>query len=277
MGRANFKWKKLFKGVFYLSCLILATPPSWGESLQFFLKDKRIKTLSLGQMARMTKTKDLELHYHLSQTSKSSPKHYRGLAMAPILKAVYGELLSGKKGAYSEIVLEASDGYQAYGSVDTLLTDGGHIAFKDLDVKSGWEPVGREMASPAPYFLVWEREGQTTANGYPWPWNLGKIRLVKFADRYPNVYPKGKQKNSPEYKGYQIFKSQCFRCHAINRQGGKIGPDLAAPKNIFEYRTDEFVRQFIIEPEKFRYSKMPAHQHLSKDEIDSLISYLKSR
>ena len=175
-------------------------------------------------MQAITRPKEVSLRYHFS----ASPiKRYRALEVAPLLKVAYGKFLQKK--THTEVVLEALDGYQSYSTLETLLSKGGYIAFKDLDVKSGWEPVGREKASPAPYFLIWNREGQTTENGYPWPWQLAKIRLVKFADRFPNVYPMGKGPNTPEYRGYRIFKSQCFRCHAIDRQGGKIGPGPGGP------------------------------------------------
>ena len=224
-------------------------------------------------MKNLSQTKDLTLSHHYSS---SSTKRYRGIRMAPLLKAVYGQsVLDGK--THTEAVLEAIDGYRSYATLRTLLSDGGYIAFEDLDIKgNGWEPVGREKSSPAPYFLVWESPEQSAANNYPWPWQLKRIRLVTFAERYPRVFPQGKAENSPEYQGYRVFKSQCFRCHAIDRQGGTIGPDLAAPRHILEYREEGYLRQFIRNPEAFRYSKMPAHKHLSDKQMDSLIAYLKS-
>ena len=237
------------------------------------MEDKPIRSVSLEEMKKLSYVRDITLSYHFSE---SPTKRYRGIELASLLKAVYG--WDGlEDDIHTEAVLEAIDGYQSYGTVETLLSKGGYIAFQDLDTKDGWEPVGRERASPAPYFLIWERPDQNTANGYPWPWQLKRIRLVTFARRFPRVFPHGKAENSPEYRGYLTFKSLCFRCHAIDRQGGTIGPDLAAPKHILEYRTEAFVRQFIKRPESFRYSKMPPHEHLSATQMDSLIAYLKSR
>ena len=194
------------------------------------------------------------------------------MKLAPILRGVYGKTL--KEGIYTEAVLEALDGYKSYSTLATMTEEGGHIAFKDLDVKKGWEAVGFRMSSPAPFFLVWNKKGQTTANNYPWPFALEKITLVKFSDKYPSLVPSGKKRNSAEYRGYTVFKAQCFRCHSINRQGGKIGPDLAAPQNITSYRSKEYLRQFIRDPKSFRYSKMPSHKHLSHRSIDDLLAYL---
>ncbi len=258
------------KFVFFFALLISRI--SFPQELQFFLGEEKIKSLSLKDLKKISKIKDIKLKYHFS---KSSIKNYRALELAPLLKSIYLERLNDSE--YTEVIFEATDGYKAFSLLSVLLNDGGHIAFKDLDRKFDWEPVGRKMVSPAPYFLVWEREKQTTANGYPWPWALAKISIIKFQQRYPKVFPRGKKKDSAVFKGYEIFRSQCFRCHAIDNQGGKIGPDLGAPQNILSYRKEKFVRQFIQNPERFRYSKMPPHGHLSKRDIDHLILYLKSR
>ncbi len=255
-----------------ISALWFALSPAWATPIQFLLGDKVVGRLTLEEMKKVAPAKDLELHYHFSA---SRTKRYRGLALPPILRAAYKEALH--RGTHSEVVFEATDGYRAYSTLDLLLKETSYLAFRDLDQKSGWEPVGFKKVSPAPYILVWEKEGQTTANAYPWPWSVSKIHLITMQGRYPKVYPTGKATDSAEYKGYQVFRSQCFRCHAIDRQGGRIGPDLAAPKNILEYRDENYLRQFIRNPQQFRYSKMPKHTHLSKEDMDHLIAYLKSR
>ncbi|MCY4524687.1 MAG: cytochrome c [Halobacteriovoraceae bacterium] len=260
------------KKIFFVSTVFLWCFPCWSQEIRFYKKDKLIKILSLREMQKIAGKRDIKLRYHFS---KSPIKNYRGMPIIPILKKVYKSDLKDEN--YTEFILEALDGYQSYSSRKTLLTSGGYIVFKDLDVKKGWESVGFKQVSPAPYFLVWIKKEQTVANEYPWPWALSKIHLVRMEDRYPKVYPKGFKKNSAIYKGYKIFKAQCFRCHSIDRQGGKIGPDLAAPQNILDYRSEKFIRQFIKKPSSFRYSKMPSHSHLSEKALDDLIAYLRSR
>ena len=244
----------------------------WSQEIHFFKKEKLIKTLSLEQMQKIAGKKDIKLEYHLSRTPF---KNYRGMPVIPLLKEIYGSALSDKD--HTEFIFEATDGYLAYASRKMLLSPGGYIAYKDLDIESGWTPVGFKQVSPGPYILIWEQKNQTTANGYPWPWALSKIHLVTLKSRYPRVYPSKFKKNSSVYKGYQVFKVQCFRCHSIDRQGGKIGPDLAAPQNILNYRSEKFIRQFIRDPSVFRYSKMPGHTHLSRKNMDDLLDYLRSR
>ncbi len=256
----------------FLIFTLAALTSALAAPIEFFLGDKQLKKLSLEEMKKISQVKDLKLRYHFSE---SFTKNYRGVALPPLLRAIYKKALADE--TYSEVVFEATDGYRAYSPLDILLKETSYLAFRDLDRKSGWEPVGFKKVSPAPYILVWEKEGQTTANAYPWPWSVSKIHLIALKDRYPKVYPKGKAPTSAEYKGYKVFRSQCFRCHAIDRQGGKIGPDLAAPQNILDYRDETYLRQFIRNPQKFRYSKMSGHDFLSKKEMDHLIAYLRSR
>lgn len=239
------------------------------QSLDFYLGDKKVTSLSIKQLEKIATPEKISLSYH---GAKSKIKNYRAFKLKKILSNVLGTFNDDD---FSEVILEATDGYKAFSETSTLLIDGGYIAFKDLDVKEGWEPVGRGGIDPGPFYMVWKNKGQTSAEGYPWPWNLKKIRFVNFKTRYPTIYPQNKRKTSSIFKGFQVFKSSCFKCHALNKVGGKIGPDLGAPQNILDYRSEKFVKAYIKNPEAFRYSKMPAHDHLSKQEVNDIVNFLK--
>ena len=254
---------------FMLFCCI----PAFSQDVEFSIGTKKIKTLSLAELKKISKEKDLTLKYHFS---KARIKRYRALDMKAILRSVYGAHL--QKGEYTELVTLAHDGYNTHSDLALFLKTGGaYLAFKDLDVKSGWEPVDRADVSPAPYFLVWENPEHTVANRHPWVWALKGFSLLKFEELYKKVSPRGVKKSSDIYKGYEIFRGHCFNCHAINDEGGKLGPDLAAPQNITVYRSESFLRAFIKNPTRFRYTKMPSHDFLSDKEVGYLISYLRSR
>ena len=62
-------------------------------------------------------------------------------------------------------------------------------------------------------------------------------------------------------------------CHSINRKGGKIGPDLNAPRSIVSYRSASMIKEFIKNPSKYRHTLMPDHPDLSEQDLDNLISY----
>ena len=65
-------------------------------------------------------------------------------------------------------------------------------------------------------------------------------------------------------------------CHSINGEGGTVGPELNVPRSIVEYRPIEQLKAFIRDPQSFRYSAMPAHRHLSDEELDALIAYFRA-
>lgn len=244
----------------------LASEP--GPVLSFAQAGTAEKTLSLAQMKARLPVAELAIF----DTEYGKPKRYRGFALASVLEMAFGQAWQGHD--YTEMVFSARDGYASVSSLDKLGESSGFIVFEDLD-HPGWEPIGRNRANPGPFYLVWAKPGQSSAHEYPWPWQLAKIELVRFQDRYPAVYPVNADRNSGVYAGFLTFKGRCMRCHAINQQGGMVGPDLNAPQSVTEYRSPEMLKAFIRQPSQFRYSRMPDHTDLSDAELDRLLDYLR--
>ena len=162
------------------------------------------------------------------------------------------------------------------GGLAKLGEEGGWLAFRDLDVPSGgWEPVGHKKANPGPFFLVWTGELQSTENAYPWPWQLAAINLIRFEDQYPAVVPAGAPEKGAAWRGFATFKARCLRCHSMNLEGGKIGPDLNAPQSITAYRSKAMLLSFIRQPSKYRHSQMPDHTDLTDGYLEDLYRYFK--
>jgi len=171
----------------------------------------------------------------------------------------------------AELIFRATDGYAAYMRGALAVDEGAYLAFEDVDVP-GWEPIGPQHASPAPFYVVWKKPEQQNLESHPRPWALARIERTRFEVAYPHTKPAGA--SAAALRGYETFRDRCFKCHAINREGGRVGPDLNVPRNILEYRPAEQVRAYIRDPATFRFGNMPAHPDFSETQLDELLAYL---
>ncbi len=161
-------------------------------------------------------------------------KTFLALPLTAVLHAGLADAVDGPL-ALRHFVLEARDGYTVPIPGDVLLDGTAYLAVRDLDVP-GWEPIGPQHANPAPFYLVWKGPGRALLDDHPRPWQLTAINAASFASVFPHTVPVGAPGDSAESRGFGIFARECIRCHAINREGGHVGPDLNVPQNITEYR-----------------------------------------
>ena len=256
---------------------LLTSSQGWGgtPALKFYISDKLVQSITLDELKQHLKTH--EINYNDPHYSAS--KRFAAFSIQDVLQLAYAD--DWKDTSYSDATFTALDGYKAVGPIDKLDEEGGYLAFADLDAsaENSWLPIGSKKANPGPFYLFWTAQQQSTSNGYPWPWQIASFTLVRFTDQYPEVYPKGAVAGSDALHGFTIFKDRCFRCHAINQQGGKIGPDLNAPQSIVAYRSANMIREFIRQPSRYRYTYMPDHGDLSEQDLDALLAYFwhKSR
>lgn len=197
-------------------------------------------------------------------------RRFRALPIEVVLKAAYQTDDANLRSHHW--LLRAADGYTVPMSGEKLLEGGACIAFEDLDKPSGWDPIGPQKANPGPFYLVWSKPSQSSLDEYPRPWQLATFEIVSFEAAFPHTDPKV-PKDHPAAHGYSTFRTYCIRCHAINREGGRVGPELNVPKSIIEYRPEGQIREYIRNPASFRYGNMPPHLQLTKEDLDGLIAY----
>ncbi|WP_299006121.1 cytochrome c [uncultured Shewanella sp.] len=272
-GKMLFKSTLWLEGFFLLLCLSRFSWANGADSLIFSVDDQSVDSVLLSTLQKNLNSHSIEVTSPYYAENKMTVKHYEGFRIQDILNWVYGQ--QWQNNSSNDISFIAADGYKTISSGDIFKQTGGYLVYKDLDVDQGWQTIlshGNKL-DPGPFFLVWTGEKQTSELGFPWPWQVTGIEVIQFENQYPKVYPQGISLNSKVFKGFAIFKKECIQCHAMDQQGGMIGPDLNAPQNILDYRSRNMVKAYIRDPQTFRYSKMPSHLHLTEQELEQLIDY----
>jgi mono/diheme cytochrome c family protein len=182
------------------------------------------------------------------------------------------------------MLLRALDGYARPASLAQLLEDGGYLAFADatLDAAragssaSRFSPIERRQLDPGPFYVVWTGAARSDPHSHPWPYQLAVVEAASFEDAFPHTVPRGLPEADAGWLGYRIFQASCAACHAINGEGGRVGPELNVPRSIVEYRPVEQIKAYVRDPTSFRYTNMPPHPDLSSEELDGLIAYFRA-
>lgn len=244
-----------------------APAPDARVELRFVRPGQPARTLALSELVRTIPPVEIST----SDPYYGRTKRFRALPVAAVLRAGFGpgDLRD------ADFVLRARDGYAVPLAGARLLEEGACIAFADLDVPA-WEPIGPQRAHPGPLYLIWAHPQQGQLSTHPRPWQLAAIEIVDGDALYPHAAPAGLAADAPAALGFRLFRARCIACHAINREGGTVGPDLNVPQSIVEYRPRAQIRAYIRNPRTFRYGAMPAHSDLSDAQLDTLLAYFEA-
>lgn len=179
----------------------------------------------------------------------------------------------------ADFLFVALDGYSRSAPASQLAEGGAYLALDDAAKlergEHGFEAIDRRQLDAGPFYLVWSGAEQADAHRYPWPYQLARIEQIRFEERFPHSVPRGASADDPAQRGFEIFRRECISCHAINGEGGRVGPELNVPRSIVEYRDPEEIKAYVRDPASFRYTTMPAHLHLSGADLDALIAYFR--
>src|SRR5262249_7866038 len=137
-------------------------------------------------------------------------------------------------------------------------------------------PLGPKRLDPGPLYLVWAKPEQRDRDAHPWPYQIAEFEVIDFAKKYPHVLPAGVPRTDTAWQGFQLFRGEWLACHAINREGGSVGPDLNVPQSIVEYRPVAQIKAYIRDPSTFRYGNMPAHPDLTDADLEALVAYFEA-
>lgn len=203
-------------------------------------------------------------------------KRYWACPLRQVLAAGFGAQadLAGEN-----FFLLARDGYARPAEGRQLLEAGGYLAFADAGLTEGpedaprFEPIDRRQLDPGPFYVVWSGADQSDPHRHPWPYQLAEVELAPFEREYPHTSPRDAPPDAPAWRGFAIFRRECIACHAINTEGGRVGPELNVPRSIVEYRPGAQIKAYVRDPQSFRYTTMPAHPHLADADLDALLAY----
>ena len=247
-----------------------AASDAGAEARLVFEKDgKEIATLALSELSRDVAPETFtafDPYYNKKKT-------YRALPMRAVLERGFRGL--GAELEAQDFVLRAKDGYTVPISGARLLEPGSYLAVADVDVPA-WEPIGPQQVSPAPFYVVWRGEKQQDLETHPRPWQLAVVAIARYDATFPHTVPTGEAPDSLAMRGLATYRAVCIHCHAINREGGRVGPELNVPQSIVEYRPEAQIRAYIKNPQTFRYGNMPAQSNLTEAQLDELVAYFRA-
>ncbi len=243
---------------------------SEGSVVQFFVEQDEVASVDLTAPGSGLKSQIVDLYDpYFNKTKK-----YEAFRLSDVMMRGFAERWRAPE--FSDVAFVALDGYQPVLGLEQIEEKPeAWLAFRDADRASGFEPFGEKHIDFSPYYLIWTGDHQRFTTGYPWPNQIIKIVLLRFQNRYPAVFPQKVRETSDVWQGFKLFRQRCLTCHAMDRQGGWLGPDLLMPKGIVSYRDDAFLKAYIHKPSDFRYSKMPDNEDLGSKELDQIITYLK--
>ncbi|MCW5890908.1 MAG: cytochrome c [bacterium] len=239
-----------------------------GPALRFLRDDAEVRRVDLAALRAGCG----ETVITIDDPYAGGTRRYAACPLPAVLELGFGAPLASLAG--QDVVFRALDGYTRPASPERLAEPGGWIAFADADRSAGFAPLG--TIDPAPFYVVWSGPAQKDPHVYPWPYQLDAVEVTDLARRWPHTVPTGLPPDGPAFAGFRLFRSDCIACHAMNREGGTLGPDLNVPQSIVEYRPIPQLRTYIRDPESFRYGKMPAHPDLTDADLDALIAYFEA-
>jgi mono/diheme cytochrome c family protein len=260
-------------------CAATAAPAAaeTDTDLRFLRHANPVRTLTLPQLLEACPPKRIEL----DDPYYGRKKAYLACPLQKVLELGFGKPMSELTGL--DFFFRASDGYLKPAPGARLAQPGGWVAYADAEFTPEaeaatplWEPIDRRQVNPGPYYVVWTGPEQNDPHRWPWPYALTSIEIIEFDVVFPHLAPAGAVAGSAAWKGFDIFRNECIACHAINGEGGKVGPDLNVPRSIVEYRPRDQIMAFIRDPATFRYTTMPANKHLSDQDLAALVDYFEA-
>ena len=262
------------------ACIVSPAVAATGEpSLEFRSGETEVRVVGLKALREACPPSEVEVAdpYH------GRRMRYFAMPLVCVLDLGYAPRGGAASLRGQGVLLRALDGYtRPVAGLDLLTPRGGtRLRRGRADgrcrvVARAFSPIDRRRVDPAPFYLVWSGADQNDPHTHPWPYQLARIELASFASAFPRTVPRGLEAADPGWSGYTLFQTSCASCHAINGEGGTVGPELNVPRSIVEYRPIDQIKAYIRDPQETRYTSMPPHPDLTDSDLDALIAYFRA-
>ena len=256
----------------------IAAEPDTATTLAFSRHSQPIARLSLAELEQLTPRQAIEVH----EPYEDGPARFAALSLERVLDAVYTPSWRSEE----ELLFSCLDGYQPTVPVARALTHRAWLALDRLD-RPGFSIRKRESGAIreielAPFYLIWQNLEDAKIRqeaDYGWPYQLVGVDLIRRRDRFPRMTPPPGASDEV-LAGFAAFRIHCSKCHPLNGEGGRIGPELNHAASPALHRDPAWLRDWIEDPSRILpNARMPALNPKLPDRartVDEILAYLRA-
>ena len=268
---------------FFIWAVTMALSFAFAESHDVTFKDhgRPVKTLTIEELKQLSPVQTIKA----MDPNAGRENEFFAIPFQPLLDKVYGDNWKRSE----ELLFTCADGYQPSLPRERFEEYESYLAFdikgiKKFAIRNVTE--GNKLISLSPYYLIWNNRSLPAlqmGDGGFWPYQLVGVDLIQFVDRFPKLAPPENSSKKIQ-SGFLHFRKNCLQCHALNGEGGHIGPELNYPVNVTEFYDLKFLKRWIMDPPSIRWKTAmpPFHSATEKDQkrieqiVDEIIAYLQS-
>jgi cytochrome c2 len=257
---------------------LLAVPARANDAaLEFRRHGERVAVRSLAALKQIAPAQSVRVFEPYEQREVA----FDSVRLDRVLDAVYG---AGWR-REDELLFTCRDGYQPTVPVARVVAHAAWLAFAREGAAFSIQKLesGRvQGVSLAPFYLIWENlaDPQVRSEGdYGWPYQLTGVELISSRDRFPRMAPPAGAPAQVQ-DGFSAFRIHCSRCHPVNGEGGRIGPELNRAESPSGRRDVAWLRDWIDDPSRIspgtRMERLNPSIPDREAVIASIIAYLQA-
>ena len=171
-----------------------------------------------------------------------------------------------------EIIFVCKDGYAPSMPLKSFFSRDAFILPQEEKDLVNWPEKVRKKVLP--YYITFT-DGKDKER-LPFPYGAVKIKIDYAANQHELSFPESIQQDSLLAKGFKLFQHRCGKCHSVNKEGGKVGPELNYPQNIMEYRSRDYFFSFVKNPQSYRYNSTMGSMEIEEDQLNLIYQYLQA-